>query len=92
MNQNIIISVQDLKAVIISIMADEKLLKVMQRPQLILTEACHLYGDNRIKKYIKAGLLKPVSQNGKGSAIYYSHKKIIELTQMSFHHLNDIDL
>ncbi|MCY4781465.1 hypothetical protein ORI89_17545 [Sphingobacterium sp. UT-1RO-CII-1] len=89
---NITISLQDLKAVITSIISDERIDKILQRPQLSFTESCRLYGEHRIRKYIKSGLLKPASKNGSGSITYYSHKKIIELTQKSFHHLNEFKI
>lgn len=66
--------------------------KTLAKPQLTFSEACQFYGDNRVRKWIKSGLLKPDSQNGKRSAIYYSHKKIIELSKQSRHNLNETEL
>jgi len=86
------VSLSDLRAVVISMVSDEKLNKITSKPQLIFKEACELYGENRIRKYIKSGLLKPVSQNGKGSCKYYSQKKINELIQNSYNHLPEIKL
>ena len=86
------LSLSDLRAVVISMVSDERIDKVTSKPQLTFTEACSLYGDVRIRKFIKSGLLKPVSQNGKGSKTYYSHKKITQLIQNSYHHLNQISL
>lgn len=82
------VSLEDLTAVVNSIIAKDKIDITLAKPQLVKYEAEKLYGKQRILKWIKAGLLKPVSQNGKNSKIYFSHKKIIELSQKSFHHLN----
>lgn len=93
MEDNIVqISLSDLKAIVYSMVSDHKIDKITSKLQLTFTEACELYGDNRIRKFIKSGLLKPISQNGKGSKVYYSHKKIIQLTQNSYHHLNKTKL
>ncbi|MDM1049501.1 hypothetical protein [Sphingobacterium hotanense] len=85
------LTLQDLTAVVNSIIAKDKIDITLSKPQLSRLEAERLYGEQRIKKWIKAGLLKPVSQNGKNSRIYFSHKKIIDLSQKSFHHLNHLD-
>lgn len=86
------ISLSDLRAVMVSLMSDERIEKLTNRPQLSFKEACELYDEVRIRKYIKSGLLKPISQNGKGSKVYYSHKRIIELTQNNYHHLKSLKL
>lgn len=81
-------SLEDLTALVHSIIARDKVDITLSKPQLSRLESERLYGEQRVTKWIKAGLLKPVSQNGKNSKIYFSHKKIIELSQKSFHHLN----
>lgn len=83
--ETITTTVDDLRAVVSAIMADAKIEKLLKNPQLILSEAQAIYGENRINEYIKRGMLKPVSQNGKGAKKYYSHKRIIYLTTQSFH-------
>lgn len=64
--------------------------KTLAKPQLTFKEATDLYGQLRIKKWISAGLLKPISQNGKGSKVYYQHKKIIQLSEQSRTNLNKL--
>lgn len=88
---NITLSLEDLKQLVTTIIAKDKVDKTLSKPQLVKYEAEKLYGKQRILKWIKAGLLKPVCQNGKNSKIYFSHKKIIELIEKSFHYLNYLD-
>lgn len=85
---NITLTLDDLKYLVTTIIAMDKVEKTLSKPQLSKLEAERLYGEQRVTKWIKAGLLKSDSQNGKNSKIYYSHKKIIELSLKSFHHLN----
>ncbi|MFD2599870.1 hypothetical protein ACFSQ3_13010 [Sphingobacterium corticis] len=54
--------------------------KTLSKPQLTQREASELYGEQRVGKWIRAGLLKPASQNGRGTKTYYDHKKIIKLS------------
>lgn len=92
MEQTIIhASLEDLKALVHMVIAKDKVDITLSKPQLSRLEAERLYGEQRVTKWIKAKLLKPVSQNGKNSKIYFSHKKIIELSEKSFHHLNHLD-
>jgi len=91
-NTIIQLELNDLKALVHSLISDERIDKVTSKPQLTFKEACELYGEIRIRKYIKSELLKPVSQNGKGSRVYYSHKKITQLIQNSYHHLKKVKL
>lgn len=86
------IEIDDLRAVLTSIIADEKTNQSLDKPQLTFTEACKLYGGTRIRKYIKSGLLKTAAQNGRGTAKYYCHKRIIWLTQQSFHNQKNVQL
>lgn len=88
---NITLTIDELKELVTTIIALDKVDKTLAKPQLTKLEAERLYGSQRVSKWIKAGLLKPVSQNGKGSKIYFSHKKIIDLSMKSFHHLNFLD-
>lgn len=57
--------------------------KTLAKPQLTYKEAIELYGQSRVKDWISAKLLKPVSQNGRGAKVYYSHKAIIKLSEQS---------
>lgn len=59
--------------------------KNLEKIQLSQKEAFRIYGEQRVKFWIKNGLLKAVSQNGKGHKIYYDHKKIIKLSRESYH-------
>ena len=90
-NYTITLTLDELKELITTIISLDKVDKALSKPQLTKLEAERLYGDQRVNKWIKAGLLKPVSQNGKGSKIYFSHKKINDLSMKSFHHLNFLD-
>ena len=91
-NQIIQIKLDDLKALVNSMISEEKIKEMQAKPQLTFTEACALYGEHRIRKFIKSKLLKPASQNGKGSKIYYDHFKIIQLVNNSYHYLTGIKL
>ena len=91
-NTIIQISLVDLTALVHSLISDQRIDKALSKPQLTFKEACELYGEVRVRKYNKSELLKPVSQNGKGSKIYYSHKKLNQLIQNSYNHLPTIKL
>lgn len=59
--------------------------KTLAKPQLTQKEAFEFYGKERVSRWIKHSLLKPICQNGKGSKIYYDHLVIIKLSR-EFHH------
>ena len=70
------------------VLREKELDNFLAKPQINRTELLKYYGAERSRKWLKANLLKPISQNGKGSKVYYDHKKVIELSKSSFHHLN----
>ncbi|NGM63561.1 hypothetical protein G5B30_16755 [Sphingobacterium sp. SGG-5] len=59
--------------------------KTLAKPQLTKKEACMYYGAQRVKFWLKHRLLKPESQNGKNTTIYYNHKDIIKLSREWYH-------
>ncbi|MEI2271810.1 hypothetical protein OHD16_06615 [Sphingobacterium sp. ML3W] len=81
---------EQIKQIIIETIATYKIDEVLAKNQLTFTEGCKYYGPNRFRKWIKSGLLKPESQNGKTNKVYYSHKKIIQLSKQWRHDLNEI--
>lgn len=76
---------EDIRNIVTETIALYKIDDFLAKPQLTYREACDHYGVNRVKRWIKHGLLKVESQNGKGSKKYYSHKKIIQLSK-EWHH------
>ena len=64
--------------------------KTLSKPQLTYREAVEYYGQSRVKDWISSKLLKPISQNGKGAKVYYSHKVIIKLSEQSRTNLKTI--
>ncbi|MGJ1420456.1 hypothetical protein ACR79T_12585 [Sphingobacterium spiritivorum] len=64
--------------------------EAMSKPQMNMTEAYRYFEMSRVNKWIKAGLLKPTSQNGKGAKKYLSTKKMIELSLKSYHCLDEM--
>ncbi|OYD42279.1 hypothetical protein [Sphingobacterium cellulitidis] len=87
-----LLSEEDIRTIVIETISLYKQDEVLAKPQLIFKEACKYYGEIRVRKWIKSGLLKPQSQNGKGSKKYYSHKQIIKLSQEFRHYLPGIKL
>ncbi|MGJ1362933.1 hypothetical protein [Sphingobacterium spiritivorum] len=81
-----------LKHLVTEIIGEIKEKATLSRPQLTQTEAFDLYDAYRVKKWIKAGLLRPESQNGKGSKVYYSHARIRELSRQSRHNLIEVEV
>ncbi|WP_313266498.1 hypothetical protein [Sphingobacterium sp.] len=79
---------EQLKEIIIGAIATYKIDETLAKPQLTISEAKRYYDITRVNKWIKSGALKPESQNGKGSKVYYSHKRIIELSKQWRHDLN----
>lgn len=63
--------------------------ELLKKPQLTTREISELYGAERLKKWKKFKLIKPISTNGKGSKIYYSHANVIKLSKESHHYLNE---
>lgn len=82
----------DIKQIIIDTIAIYRLDEVLSKPQLIFKEACKYYGEIRVRKWIKSGLLKPISQNGKGGKKFYSHKRIIQLSEEHHNYLGSLKL
>lgn len=85
-----ILTREEITQIIVESIATYKVENVLSKPQLTRGEACEYYGHERVKKWIKAGLLKKESQNGLTSKIYYNHLKIINLSKESHHYLNHI--
>jgi len=87
-----LLSREDIKQIVIETIALYKQDEVLGKPQLIFKEACKYYGEIRVRKWIKSGLLKPASQNGKGGKKYYSHKRIIQLSEEHHNYLGSLKL
>lgn len=60
--------------------------ELLKKPQLTAREICNLYGKERFLRWKKFNLLKPISQNGKGSKVYYLHSVVLKLSIESHHY------